>query len=44
MNAAIQYALETDDKKFIDALIKNGNFSHVNPASYGYKVYKFATQ
>jgi RHS repeat-associated protein len=44
MNAAIQYALETGDKKYIEALIKNGNFFAADPAKYGYKVYNFPTK
>jgi hypothetical protein len=33
----------TGDKKFINALIKNGRFTYGNPADYGYKVYKLPT-
>lgn len=44
MNAAIQYALETGDRKFIDALIKNGNFTIANPANYGIKIYNLPTK
>jgi len=44
MNAAIRYALETGDRKFIDALIKNGNFQYANPAQYGIKIYNLPTK
>ncbi|HWK02413.1 MAG TPA: RHS repeat-associated core domain-containing protein [Puia sp.] len=44
MNAAIKYALETGDKKYINALIKNGNFSVADPAAYGIKVYQLPTK
>jgi RHS repeat-associated protein len=44
INAAIQYALETGDRKFIDVLIKNGNFQSRNPALYGIDVYKLPTK
>lgn len=44
MNAAIQYALETGDKKYIDALIKNGNFTQADPSKYGIKVYNLPTK
>jgi hypothetical protein len=45
MNAAIQYALETKDSKYVIQLITNGNISTANKASeYGvHKVYKLPT-
>ena len=44
MNAAIQYALETGDRKFIEVLIKNGNFTTANPANYAISVYDLPTK
>lgn len=39
MNAAIQYAIETGDNKFVQSLIRNGNFRAANIAEYGINVY-----
>lgn len=44
MNAAIKYFIETGDDKFINSIIKNGNFNNANPASYGIKTYNFAVK
>lgn len=40
MVAAIKYGLETGEFKYVQAIIKNGNFSTGNPANYGLKVFK----
>lgn len=39
MVAAIKYGLETGEFKYVQAIIKNGNFQNANPANYGYKVF-----
>lgn len=43
MNAAIKYANETGETKYIDDLIKNGNFHEANPKNYIHKIYKLPT-
>ncbi|MGV6862647.1 MAG: RHS repeat-associated core domain-containing protein [Putridiphycobacter sp.] len=40
MYAAIKYAIETGDTKYINSILKNSNIQNANPKAYGYKTYE----
>jgi hypothetical protein len=45
MNAALKYAVETGDNKFVEALINKGNFTkNVDLKQYGIKAYNLPTK
>lgn len=41
MSAALKYALETGDMKFVNAILEKGRFINANPIDYGYNIFKF---
>lgn len=43
MNAALKYADETGNSKYVDDIINKGNFQKANPSDYGYKTYNLPT-
>ncbi len=43
MNAALKYANETGNSKYVEDIINKGNFQKANPSNYGYKINKLPT-
>ena len=43
MNAALKYADETGNSKYVEDIINKGNFQKANPSNYGYKTYQLPT-
>ena len=43
MNAALKYADETGNSKYVEDIINKGNFRKANPSNYGYKTYQLPT-
>jgi RHS repeat-associated protein len=41
MTAALQYAFETGDVKYVNAIISQGRFTAANPLEYGFKIFLF---
>ena len=40
MNAALKYANEIGNSKYVEDIINKGNFQKANPSNYGYKINK----